>query len=176
MSTAWQPMTWKVFHMCALFYEENYKDKYIDFFNAFKVIIPCSICRNHFNSNINKEEYSLENNINIDKIFNWTVDLHNLVNKKNHKKIWSYSEAKELYTSMKFDNDLLKFFLFQYIKLNFKKGPEKTENLFKMMRTLPYLNPDKEKRDKLIDFTTKFDINRDNMKSWLIAFCIILKS
>jgi len=176
MSTAWQPMTWKVFHMCTLYYDEKYRDKYIDFFESFSTIIPCSTCRNHYNTNINKPELNLENNINNEKIFNWTIDLHNSVNRQNKKKIWGYNEARDFYSSMPFDYNLLKFFLFQYIKLNFKKGPSKTDQLFRMMKSLPYLNPDCEKREKLIDFVNKFEINRDNIKNWLIAFCIILKS
>ena len=176
MYLIWQPMTWKVFHMCALFYNEEYRDKYIDFFDSFKTIIPCGICKRHFTQNTAKSELSIENNVNKEKIFNWTIDLHNLVNKMNKKKIWSHDEAREFYTKNEFDNNLIKLFLFQYIKHNFKRGPEKTEGLFKMVRSLAYLHPLKEKRDKLIDFSTKFDINRDNIKNWLIAFCIILKS
>ena len=40
---------------------------------------------------------SIENNINKDRIFNWTVDLHNTVNKMNHKRTWSYEESNNYY-------------------------------------------------------------------------------
>ena len=48
--------------------------------------------------NVNKEHLSFENNINPERIFNWTVDLHNEVNKMHHKKVWSYDEARNFYT------------------------------------------------------------------------------
>ena len=129
MGTAWQPLTWIIFHILTLNYNDNYKEHYISFFESFKVIIPCSICRNHYNSNINKSDMSIENNINSEKIFNWTINLHNNVNKTNHKKLWNYDEAKNHYTKFNFNGKILKFFIYQYIMTNFKKNPDKTFNL-----------------------------------------------
>jgi len=174
--TEWQQITWNIFHTLTLNYNDNYKQEYIIFFNSLKIIIPCRMCRNHYIENINKENMEIEKNINSDQIFNWTVDLHNSVNKMNKKKIWSYDEARKYYTDNKFNNKLLKFFIFDYIKTNFKKNFEKTTELLKMINTLPYLYPYEEKRNKLIDFKEKFELNRDNIKKWLYTFLIILKS
>ena len=33
-----------------------------------------------------------------------------------------------------------------------------------------------DKKTKLIDFSEKFELKRDNFKKWLFAFIIILKS
>ena len=55
MSTTWQPLSWIIFHTLALNYNDNYQQHYINFFETFRKIIPCSICRNHYNQNINKE-------------------------------------------------------------------------------------------------------------------------
>ena len=59
--------------------------------------------------------------------------------------------------------------------VNFKKGPEKTENLFKMLKSLAYVYHDREKRDKLIDFTSKFQLNRESLRNWVLAYLVILK-
>jgi hypothetical protein len=174
--TEWQRITWIFFHTVTLNYNDNYKNEYVNFFDTLKVIIPCSICRNHYNGNLNKDHLRIENNINGDRIFKWTVDLHNEVNKMHHKKIWTYEEAEAYYRNHNFNNKVLKFFLLEYIKKNFKKGPEKTENLFRMMRSLPYIYPYEDKRIKLIDFKERFDLNRDSIKNWLLAFLIILKN
>jgi len=174
MSTLWQPLTWNIFHILSLNYNETYRDHYISFFEAFRVIIPCSICRNHYNSNINKNDLSLENNINKDRIFNWTIDLHNLVNKKNHKKVWSYDEAKNYYTNIQFNNKFFKLLIYEYVKSNFKKKPEKTINLIKMIKSSVYLYPNEEKRNRLIEFCEKFELNRFTFKKWLVAFVLII--
>ena len=176
MSTLWQPLTWNIFHIIALNYNEIYRDQYISFFEAFKVIIPCSICKNHYNNNLNNSNLSIENNINKDRIFNWTIDLHNSVNKMNHKKIWSYDEARNYYTNIHLTTKVLKLFIYEFIKANFKKKPEKTINLIKMLQSIAYLHPNEEKRNKLIDFKQKFELNRFIFKKWLIAFILIIEN
>ncbi len=174
--TTWQPVTWILFHTLALNYNEEYKDKYVTFFNTLRTIIPCRICRNHFCENIGKPGLTIDENINKDKIFNWTVDLHNCVNKMNRKKIWSYDEARNHYTKNNFNDKTLKYFIFEYIRTNFTKAPEKTIALIEMINTIPYLYPYEDKRKKLIDFKERFPLDRFNLKKWLLAFMIVLKN
>lgn len=174
MSTIWQPLTWIIFHTLTLNYNDEYRSYYINFFDTFKRIIPCSVCRTHFNQNINKDNMNIDQNINADRIFNWTIDLHNSVNKINHKKLWSYDEAKNYYTSHNFSDKILKLFIYEYIKTNFKKNPEKTNNLINMLNSIGYLHPNIEKRNKLIGFKEKFELNRDTFKKWLLAFVLII--
>lgn len=172
----WQPTTWHFFHTISLNYNEEYKDKYIIFFNTFKTIIPCKICREHFSENLRKPNMSIENNINSTRIFNWTIDLHNMVNKTNSRSLWKYDKGKEHYTKYNFNNNTMKILLLEYIKNNFKKDFNKTNELIKMITVLPYLHPDQLKRNKLIEFKDKFELKRKNLKQWIIAFLIILKS
>jgi hypothetical protein len=98
MSTIWQPITWIIFHFLTKKYNPEYHDKYITFFESFKIIIPCKMCRNHYNQNINNEENSIEKNVNTEHIFNWTVRLHNIVNKDTNKPVLSFYEALQIYT------------------------------------------------------------------------------
>jgi len=173
--TSWQPVTWIVMHTAANQYNEQYRDEYINFFEALKVIIPCSICRDHYNGTISKHQFSIHENVNSDKIFNWTVDLHNIVNMMHYKRLWSHQNARDFYTKYPFNNGVLKHFLIQYIRLNYRKNEEKTENLFKLMRSLAYIHPDENKRNQLIDFKNNFELNKDTIRNWLIAFLLILK-
>jgi hypothetical protein len=174
--TEWQPITWILFHTFALDYDEIYKDHYINFFESFQTIIPCGTCRNHYKENINNDNMNIINNINKDKIFNWTIDLHNTVNKMNKTKIWSYDEAKVYYSNNKINNNMLKIFIFSYIRTNFRKNPNKTNELIRMIKSVAYIYPEIEKKKKLIDFSEKFELRRDNFKKWLFAFIIIIKS
>jgi len=174
--TEWQPITWILFHTLALDYDEIYKDHYINFFESFQTIIPCKTCRNHYKENINNNNMSIINNINKDKIFNWTIDLHNNVNKMNKTKLWTYDEAKIYYSNNKINNNMLKIFIFSYIRTNFRKNPNKTNELIRMIKSVAYIYPEMDKKTKLIDFSEKFELKRDNFKKWLFAFIIILKS
>ena len=174
--TEWQPLTWIFFHITSLNYEEKYRDHYISFYNSLRTIIPCSICRNHFIQNIEKPGMSIEENVNKEKIFNWTIDLHNIVNKLNYKKQWSYNQSYQHYSKLPLNNTLLKIFIYSYIRANFRKNPQKTGELLNMIKTLAYIYPHEDKRNKLIDFREKFKLNRDTIKNWLYAFILILNS
>lgn len=176
MSTLWQPITWVIFHSITKDYDERYREHYVSFFESFKTIIPCRICRNHFIDNTSKNNLTIQENINQELIFNWTVNLHNSVNKLNYKKEWSHEQARNYYNSHGLNNNILKIFILEYIKSNFKKNPEKTQALFSMLRSLAYLHPEEEKKKKLIDFKERFELNHDTVRSWLLAFLIILKS
>jgi len=160
-------LTWNIFHKISLYYNESYKNFYITFFETFKKIIPCKICRNHYIEYMNNNFYE-----NIDKgtIFYWTIDLHNNINSINNKRLWNYDEAKEYYAN--YDSNL-NMFLYIYIT-NFK-NKENKEELILMIKSIPYVYYDINKKKELIKFSENFELNCNNMKDWLIAFIIIIK-
>jgi hypothetical protein len=174
--TSWQGLTWFMFHTMTLNYNPDYREEYVTFFDSLRTIIPCKMCRDNYIGKLNNPVLSIDNNVNPDRIFNWTVDIHNDVNKLNGKRGWSYEEARNYYQRLNFNNKMVKFFLYEYIKTNYRKTPEKTGHLLRMMKTLPYFSPDAEKRQKLIEFKEKFELTRDTFKSWLYAFIVILVS
>jgi hypothetical protein len=94
------------------------------------------MCRDNYISKLDNPVLSIDNNINPDRIFNWTVDIHNSVNKLNGKRNWSYEEARNYYQRLNFNNKMVKFFLYEYIKTNYRKTPEKTGHLIRMMKLL----------------------------------------
>jgi hypothetical protein len=96
----WGPHGWKFIHFVALGYPKNPtnedKENYKLFFKALPNVLPCSICKVHFNQNaINNPltDEILEDRI---KLLNWTIDLHNEVNKINNKKNINYNEGLNL--------------------------------------------------------------------------------
>jgi hypothetical protein len=92
--TEWQRITWTFLHTITLNYNDQYKQEYLNFFDTLKTIIPCKICRNHYIQNITN------NNVKCDKIFNWTVDLHNSVNKQRGKHRFTESESIAFYSRL----------------------------------------------------------------------------
>ena len=96
----WGPGAWKFIHSVALTYpnkpSEEIKKHYYDFFENLQYILPCPKCRNNYKDHLNKFSLTnaLENNI---KLFNWTVDIHNEVNKTLNKKQYSYEEVVKFY-------------------------------------------------------------------------------
>ena len=61
------------------------------FVQNFRVLIPCGICRRHFAAFIAKHPPLTSSG---EAFFRWTVDLHNHVNKRNHKATFSYAQAR----------------------------------------------------------------------------------
>jgi len=96
----WGVYGWKFIHHVALGYPkiptENDKYNYKSFFSLLGNVLPCHICSDHYNNNL--LIYPLTDEVLSDKIkfINWTIDMHNEVNKKNGTKIYGYDEALEL--------------------------------------------------------------------------------
>jgi hypothetical protein len=169
---SWKQTTWYVFHMFSLHYQPAYRDKYITFFHSFKFILPCEVCLHHYQYHLKREKYTLQENINEKDIFAWTVQIHNLVSSSIQKKTWAMDEAKMHYHKLKLDSNLVKVMILEYVKHNFKKGSQKTEELIKMLDSMRYIYPIPEKREKLMQMKLKLD--RKNIKDWLLEFLYII--
>lgn len=94
----WGPKAWYFIHSVAVAYPDNptdiEKNQYKQFFLSIGNVLPCSLCQEHYNKHVTNEKLD-EVLISKKLLFNWTVDLHNKVNKFNNKKIVSYEEALE---------------------------------------------------------------------------------
>jgi len=96
----WGVHGWKFIHHVALGYPnnptENDKNNYKSFFILIGTILPCHLCSDHYNENL--LIYPLTDDVLMNKtnLINWTIDMHNEVNKLHNKKIYSYDEALQL--------------------------------------------------------------------------------
>jgi hypothetical protein len=92
----WGKEGWHFIHFIALAYPTNPtnedKENYLKFINSLSDVLPCPFCGKHFKENMEQMPPKLENK---ESFFNWTVDMHNLVNRDNGKREFSYEEAKE---------------------------------------------------------------------------------
>jgi hypothetical protein len=53
-------------------------------------VLPCKYCANHYAEKIKANPIRLGSQT---ELFQWTVDIHNSVNKDNKKKIYTYEQA-----------------------------------------------------------------------------------
>jgi hypothetical protein len=86
----WGRKAWHFIHMVALSYpdsptEEN-KKNYLNFFESLQDTLVCSV---HIKENMQKNPPRLNSR---KELFEWTVDIHNEVN-RNKKEVISYQEA-----------------------------------------------------------------------------------
>lgn len=91
---------WRTLHAIALNYPEQPSAQQVDshrtFFNVLQHVIPCHTCATSYTRHL--EEVPLEPNLGGgDKLFAWTVDIHNLVNKELGKPQLSKEEARMLH-------------------------------------------------------------------------------
>lgn len=104
----WGKPFWQTMHYVALKYPSNPtetdKMTYINFYNILGDVLPCEPCRKHYKKML--QDYPMDDTVLKDKdsVFAWTVFLHNQVNKRINKKIYTVEEAKRLYTHEENDN------------------------------------------------------------------------
>lgn len=95
----WGKEGWRFIHFVAVTYDPSKKEAYLNFFQNLPKILPCPVCGKHFKENMAKMPPRMESN---QTVFEWTVDMHNLVNKETGKKIYTYAQAhKEMFPETK---------------------------------------------------------------------------
>ena len=98
--TVWGPLFWHTIHITALGYsnEPTYSQKRAakEFFEALAHLIPCPLCRSHYETHLQKYPISPHLDKRID-LFRWTVNLHNEVNKSLGKPTQTEMEVVYFY-------------------------------------------------------------------------------
>jgi hypothetical protein len=95
--STWGRQAWHFIHMVALSYppkealNEEVKEKYYKFFESLGYTLPCPYCSQHFREKFQKNPPPMESR---EELFEWTVDIHNSVNRDNGKRELTYQEAK----------------------------------------------------------------------------------
>ena len=111
MLNLWGPILWKIIHITAFNANDNFsKNKYIEFYKTFAYIIPCSICKNEYLRKINL--FPLEkffNNKN--DMINWTILIHNSVNRINRIRDYTYDETIIIYKNKHLMREVISFYI-----------------------------------------------------------------
>ena len=99
----WGPHAWFLLHTITFNYPENPstidKNNIRNFFYSFAEVIPCNGCKTHFKQHLKKYPLTdevLESNENL---VSWLIDIHNIVNEMNNKKILKRDEVMEYYNN-----------------------------------------------------------------------------
>lgn len=98
----WGPHLWAYLHYSAMNYPNNpsqkQKEAMKDWLCCLSATIPCKNCSNHYSKYIEQHRSRLDEICSSkDKLFNFLVDIHNKVNKRNGKREVSYTEARQIY-------------------------------------------------------------------------------
>lgn len=98
---AWGPSFWSTIHLLCIGAPKEIPEmlqlQYIAFFHTLPYILPCGTCAQHLRENYKK--LPIENFVSSQELlFRWSVLLHNEVNSRLQKKLWSEQEAKEHWT------------------------------------------------------------------------------
>lgn len=90
----WGKQAWHFLHTICYNYAENPtetdKKDYADYIDAFQRVLPCPYCAEHFKELLIQLPPRFDNKT---ELFNWSVDVHNEVNKSNGKSVLSYEQA-----------------------------------------------------------------------------------
>jgi hypothetical protein len=99
----WGKYFWTTLHLAALGYPDvpSAEDKanYKQFFSNFWKVLPCYKCSVNYKRHLQElpiDDYLTDNL----SLFQWTVDLHNIVNRELGKNEVSYEEAKERFARL----------------------------------------------------------------------------
>ena len=98
--SSWGPFFWHTMHIVALGYPlkptYGHKKAAKEFFESLRILIPCPICKDHYNQHL--EKYPLTPHLDRrTDLFRWTILLHNQVNKTLDKREYTEAEVIEYY-------------------------------------------------------------------------------
>lgn len=177
LGKTWGPSAWYIFHSISYSWDIRFINHYRRFFNLIARTIPCHTCKRHFLSNIRKPKWVIRNNVlDKNKMINWLVDLHNDVNRRNRKRLFSYEETSNFYTrengDIKYYREkyfiFMKEFIFYNFKFNFRKSLE-------ILKILAYIFPEPTRRARLTEFVNKNgDVKKFGLLKWLRKYKNIL--
>jgi hypothetical protein len=116
----WGPPAWNFLHTITFNYPDNPtnedKQNYFTFFNSLKHVLPCEKCKKHYKEN----SINLKDNLNSkDDLVKWLIDIHNNVNIKNDKSVWSYADVynkyQDMYNNSNTINNIIIFFIISIV-------------------------------------------------------------
>lgn len=92
----WGPRGWKVFHQTTFGYRAGIDEQcyYQFYYQDFLSYIKCSTCLEHYVDAIQRVPIRLYT---AEDLFAWTVEIHNMVNRRTHKPILSLCEAQRIW-------------------------------------------------------------------------------
>ena len=95
----WGPSGWRFIHFVCLGAPEvlqpEQQKHYADFLHALAYVLPCGQCQMHYRENLRKHPLTSEVLATRASLFEWSVAMHNEVNKMHGKPLLTAAEALE---------------------------------------------------------------------------------
>ena len=89
----WGPTIWMMIHFFAANLKKNKMNYYSDFIKSLTYVIPCEECRKHLRSNLIKYPLLINNHSDNNSLFEWSCNLHNIVNTQLNKPVYPYCQS-----------------------------------------------------------------------------------
>jgi FAD-linked sulfhydryl oxidase len=94
----WGPSTWRAIHFAALGYPseptEDDVTVYGAFFETLQRVLPCESCAVNYSKHLS--ELPIEPFLRSGRLFEWTVRLHNIVNRELGKRRWDWTPEQAI--------------------------------------------------------------------------------
>lgn len=171
----WGPKAWHLLHIFSINNKKKISKKkinnYILFYNSFTYLIPCELCKSHYEVIINDINPLIEYNITRKYLIKWTYDVHNLVNHIIKKKKYSYQNFLNNLPKIN-HNDI--FFTLHVIYLNIDYDTISLytyDQIYIFFINFCILYPEKERRKRLKNIIKKNNFKNINTpKEFIIWF------
>lgn len=99
----WGPSTWAFLHLAVMAEPDDFDKSrlmlYKRFYMLLQELLPCQKCRMHLKDNM-KSLKNIESLGSKRELFDWTTQLHNLVNKANNKPLYSIDKSFKLWNDI----------------------------------------------------------------------------
>lgn len=154
----WGPRLWYFIHTVSFTYPDNpsktkmdnFKQLYTKFIPS---IIPCNYCKRHYNEFIYKYDITpyLKNKF---TLVDWCRKVHNNVNKRHKKKLYSQKEIFHIYYNKKVDNSIL-FTLMKYYCDWCRRDRSQLDKFKRVLNIIIQFFPCQKSKIKIINFFSK---------------------
>jgi len=105
-TTGWGPTTWRYLHLMSFVYPQKQsttedQNRYQTLFRAVAAVLPCEICRVHFQQHVTSAEFQKALTSSEEwALAKWLTDVHNSVNQRLNKPIKPFAEVKQEYDAL----------------------------------------------------------------------------
>ena len=156
LGKSWGPSTWYILHLISYNWESDMVNLYIRFIKLLGDTIPCQTCKEHFKRNISMNGNNIEYNCaDKDRMINWIIRLHNMVNRSNKKRIYSREDVDKIYINNIYKKEKYITFLREYVSYNLGLGGMRKAKTMNLIVVLGSIHPIIKKRKMFMRLFTK---------------------
>jgi hypothetical protein len=168
----WGPVFWYMIHILAYNFHPKFADEYTTFIYEYINILPCPICKNHFKDLLKNMAPRTRNR---EDLIDWSIIVHNLVNKRLDKKIYTRSETDLLYEVIRYQR-IIDFL--EYLQLFIKIDPTlaRKASTIKMIKVFVKIIPCDHCREIIQKYGRNNSITANNIVDYIEKVVEVLKT